>query len=160
MDLYKQTVTSWVKPVGEALAQPGDRIAEDKHSEDQHNVYEVLLVRNHKVVARALTDQGVEKGAKYLLPKTYHELHGATDLGGSAQLVLFRDPVKLAKQQKKTTAERTRAAPGESKIDKCKAIFAANRDAPKADLIKRFVEEVGCTPAGANTYYLTCKKTV
>lgn len=47
---------------------------------------------------------------------------------------------------------------GPTKMDLCKEIFAANKDKPKAEVIALFVSEAKCTPAGANTYYLTCKK--
>lgn len=46
----------------------------------------------------------------------------------------------------------------ESKISKCRAIYAAMPGAAKADVVKRFIDEAGCTKMGANTYYITCSK--
>lgn len=108
----------------------------------------LLLRKDHCVV---LLSAGPKAGKKVQMPltfpatidgETYHVDAPATDVAPEAK------------------AKRTRPAPGESKLDKCKAIFAANREADKATVIKMFVEQAQCTPAGANTYYLTCKKTV
>lgn len=56
-------------------------------------------------------------------------------------------------------AKRQRAEPGQpTKIEKCRALFAANPGIDKPAMIKLFVEQAGCTPQGANTYFITCKK--
>jgi hypothetical protein len=55
-------------------------------------------------------------------------------------------------------APRAKAAPGETKIAKCRAIFAANKDLDKDAMIAKFVADAGCTPQGAVTYYITCRK--
>lgn len=107
----------------------------------------LLLRKDHCVV---LISAGPKAGTKVQMPLTFP----ATVDGATYHVDM--PEVSAAPVAKK----RVKAAPGETKIDKCKVIFAAHRDAPKADVIKMFVEEVGCTPAGANTYFLTCKKTV
>lgn len=47
---------------------------------------------------------------------------------------------------------------GGSKIDNCKMIYKTNRGVDRALIIDKFIKMAGCTPAGANTYYATCKK--
>lgn len=59
---------------------------------------------------------------------------------------------------KPVRAPRVKAAPGETKIAKCRAIFAANPTLDKDAMIAKFVADAGCTPAGAVTYYITCRK--
>lgn len=51
-----------------------------------------------------------------------------------------------------------RAAEGETKISKCKALFAAHPEWTREQMEKAFIDDVHCTKAGATTYYLTCKK--
>ena len=56
-------------------------------------------------------------------------------------------------------SKRQRAAKGETKLDKCRAILKQSApDAVKADVVAKFISEALCTPAGANTYYLLLKK--
>lgn len=48
---------------------------------------------------------------------------------------------------------------GKSKLDVCKALYAANSSTlTRQQMIQLFVSKAGCTPAGASTYYATCKK--
>ena len=47
---------------------------------------------------------------------------------------------------------------GQSKLDQCWSIYKQNVGQSRADVIKQMVERAGCTPAGASTYYSTCKK--
>lgn len=58
-----------------------------------------------------------------------------------------------------TPAPKAKKDKGETKIAKCRAIYAASPEGTlKADIVARFVNEAGCTPAGANTYYVTLSK--
>lgn len=45
-----------------------------------------------------------------------------------------------------------------SKIDICKRLYTANRSLSRALMLKKFIDVAKCTPAGAGTYYATCKK--
>lgn len=45
-----------------------------------------------------------------------------------------------------------------SKLDSCRAIYAANTGLTRQQMIQLFVAKAGCTPAGASTYYNTCRK--
>lgn len=47
---------------------------------------------------------------------------------------------------------------GESKIDACKKLYLRYSMCSRSEIIAKFVAEAGCTPAGAGTYYATCKK--
>lgn len=49
-------------------------------------------------------------------------------------------------------------ATGETKIAKCRALYAANSTLSREEITALFVSEAGCTPAGAVTYFLTCQK--
>jgi hypothetical protein len=53
---------------------------------------------------------------------------------------------------------RTPRVPGETKIGRCRALYdELHLTVSREQMIERFVQ-IGCTPAGAVTYYLTCKK--
>lgn len=47
---------------------------------------------------------------------------------------------------------------GVTKIQRCRELYAANIQLDKPAMIDLFVREAGCTPMGANTYYITCRK--
>lgn len=68
------------------------------------------------------------------------------------------DDVRLVADAKRPEPKTT-AAPkvGESKMDACKRIYATSRSLSRQEIIALFIG-VGCTPAGAATYYATCKK--
>ncbi len=44
-----------------------------------------------------------------------------------------------------------------SKLQICKDIYRINKHLSRADVIKAFITHAQCTPAGASTYYNTCK---
>lgn len=46
---------------------------------------------------------------------------------------------------------------GRTKMEHCTGIYLSNRALQRAELIKLFVSQAGCTPAGAATYYATLK---
>lgn len=48
--------------------------------------------------------------------------------------------------------------PGASKIDVCKKLYLKYSMLSRSEIIAKFTAEAGCTPAGAATYYATCKK--
>lgn len=45
-----------------------------------------------------------------------------------------------------------------SKMQMCKQLYAANGHLSRSKIIELFVNQAGCTPAGANTYYHTISK--
>lgn len=45
-----------------------------------------------------------------------------------------------------------------TKLDQCKALYLKYSMLSRAEIIAKFVAAAGCTPAGAGTYYATCKK--
>ena len=47
---------------------------------------------------------------------------------------------------------------GGNKIDICKTLYLKFSMLSRAEIIAKFVSQAGCTPAGAGTYYATCKK--
>lgn len=113
----------------------------------------ILLVRKDHCVV--LVSAGPQAGKKVTMPLTYP----ATING----VVYCVDKEVAVAAPVTDQPKREKPAPGESKIARCKAIYAAfsftgDAKADKAAIVKRFVEEVGCTPAGANTYYITCTK--
>lgn len=55
--------------------------------------------------------------------------------------------------------KRVKPAAGESKIAKCKAFYADNKDKlTRVEMTAAFVDQFACTKQGAVTYYLTCAK--
>lgn len=163
-DLIQETRQKFIPQptTGDAVlkARVGDRMIVMAITGDL-DVVEVILTRKNHVVARCLTSDHLEQGSKYQMPIEFMGMWPAPLPYGTA--TLFRTPEHAGEDDGVAQAaapKRTRPAPGESKLDKCKAIFAANREADKTTVVKMFVEQAGCTPAGANTYYLTCKKVV
>ena len=54
--------------------------------------------------------------------------------------------------------ERARVSRNASKLEQCRALWVSNSNAARQGVIALFVNEVGCTPAGAATYYAKIKK--
>lgn len=67
---------------------------------------------------------------------------------------------KIQVKVKKATAPASKPAfpTGETKLAKCYKLFENYPGYTRAEMINVFVQEAGCTPAGAATYYATCKK--
>lgn len=67
---------------------------------------------------------------------------------------------KIQVKIKKATAPATKPSipTGETKLAKCYKLFENYPGYTRAEMINVFVQEAGCTPAGAATYYATCKK--
>lgn len=111
----------------------------------------LLLRKDHCVV---LVSSGPKAGKKVQMPLTFP----ATVDGATYHVDMPAVVADVVKEK------RVKPAPGESKIAKCKAIYAAypfsaDLKADRAGIIKKFIEEVNCTPQGAVTYFLTCAKT-
>lgn len=67
---------------------------------------------------------------------------------------------KIQVKVKKATAPASKPSvpTGESKIAKCYKLFENYPGYTRAEMINVFVQEAGCTPAGAATYYSSIKK--
>lgn len=137
------------KPV--TIQKPGSDVVHLSETAQLITYGRILLVRKDHCVV--LVSAGPNAGKKVQMPLTF-----PATIDGVTYCV--NAPVASEQEAPVEKVKRVKAAPGETKMDKCKVIFAAHRDAPKADVIKMFIEQAGCTPAGANTYFLTCKKTV
>lgn len=59
---------------------------------------------------------------------------------------------------KPTVTVPTAPAYAGTKLDQCKHLYLKFSMLSRADVIAKFVSQAGCTPAGAGTYYATCKK--
>jgi DNA-directed RNA polymerase subunit RPC12/RpoP len=90
-----------------------------------------------------------QRGVKYWHPNC-----------GSANYPLV--PATAQKQPVATVHVRPQTTPVQpaagSKFDQCLKIYNTNKDRLfKQDMIDLFINNVGCTPAGASTYYYKCK---
>jgi SprT protein len=47
---------------------------------------------------------------------------------------------------------------GLNKLDTCKRLYVLFHHLTRGEIIAKFISTAGCTPAGANTYYATCKR--
>jgi hypothetical protein len=117
-------------------------------------VVTVLLVRRKNLIVRV----DGETSKFELMFTTWTQEDGLPMIHGGGQLSLWVPTASAAGEAKPARAPRVKAAPGETKIAKCRAIYAANKDLDKDAMIAKFVADAGCTPAGAVTYYITCRK--
>lgn len=105
----------------------------------------LLLRKNTCIVLVAATQKKVELPLTF--PATIDGVTYVVDVPHEADKVLTQ---KVARVKP--------AAGGETKIAMCKRIYAEMAGSDKADIVARFVSEAKCTPAGANTYFITCAK--
>ena len=78
----------------------------------------------------------------------------------AGKLTLVTSKAPAATVHVKPTAPATPKAPATgtgSKLERCYAMYKSHPTLPRASLIQHFVQ-LGCTPAGAATYYATCRK--
>lgn len=121
----------------------------------RERVVDILLTRRNSLVCRA--EGAVAKFELMFTVWTQEDGMPLIHNGGQLYLWVPRPvPAPVAIERRK--APRPPLACGESKIAKCRAIYAEAPTLDKVAMIKRFVDEAGCTPLGAVTYYLTCKK--
>lgn len=122
-------------------------------SENQFFTFgKILLTRKNEVIVLVA---GVAK-KKVTLPNVF-----PATIDGVTYVVDVPDaPVAVSTDKPK----RERPVAGaETKISICKRIFAEMQGgviggSDKAAIVARFVSEANCTPAGANTYFITCMK--
>lgn len=120
------------------------------------SLLEVIMTRKNGVIARVLESDGDFKvGAKFVMPVQYTDGWPKPINGGQVQL--FHKPGAEVNEVK-PRAVRARADGGETKIAKCRAIYAANKGKSKAEVVALFISQAECTVQGANTYYITCAK--
>ena len=157
--IIEQTQTTWNggNRESEQIVQAvvNDRLVFMSISGDSA-VLEVILPKKNGVVARVLESDAhdMEVGKKYVMPVAYHD--GWPKPIASGQVQLYRKPGEASAAVK--PARTPRPVNGETKIAKCRAIFAANKGMSKAEVVALFISQAECTVQGANTYSVTCAK--
>lgn len=89
---------------------------------------------------------------KAIMDKINSSTITVTDLTGKKPVITSYPPSKPAAP---ITGNKNAYA---SKLDHCKDIYKLNKLSGRQTVIMLFVSIAGCTPAGAGTYYATCKK--
>lgn len=131
-------------------AATGDRIKMLEPTKLGGDIAEVIMVRKQGIVARSLLNPKI----KYDLPLNYCV---SGSIHNDKHLFLYRSPKNIViKTPSKTRQKRVKG--GITKIQRCRELYAANPSLDKAAMLELFQREAGCTPLGANTYYLLCKK--
>jgi len=112
---------------------------------------QVTLLKKSDLIV--LVSAGEQAGKKVRLPLTF-----PCTVDGVEYVVDAPEPV--AAEDVKPKKAGPKRGEGPTKLDKCKAIFAEykGKDFLKSTVVQRFIDEAACTPAGANTYFLLCKK--
>jgi hypothetical protein len=118
-------------------------------------VVNILLTRRKVLICRKANDEHAKKFEMYFT--VWDQQDGLPRIANGYQWTLYV-PVDAPASDAKPVVKRVNAAPGETKIAKCRAIYAAHKDLDKEALLAKFVAEAGCTPAGAVTYLITCRK--
>ena len=87
-----------------------------------------------------------------------HYTHGACGRA-RGKLTLVGSKAPAATVHVKPATPKTPSAPAGtgSKLERCYAMYKAHPTLARAQLIQHFIQ-LGCTPAGAATYYANCKK--
>lgn len=129
-------------------ATTSDRIVRTEVTGDT-TIWSILMVRKTSLIIR-------QHGTNQKAELRNVDFTGWPVMWGDAQVQLFR-PLNLP-ETGATAVKRTRPVIGESKIAKCKQIYASNPTFTREQMIAAFIAEAACTPAGAVTYFLTCKK--
>ena len=74
-----------------------------------------------------------------------------------ANIIKMPEPLRPMRMAAQPAAPAPAASAVVSKLAQCKVIYAANASLTRAEVIVLFMEQAGCTKAGASTYYQTCK---
>lgn len=137
-----------------AIAGSADKLISYDTNTGAEYVYEIIMVRKDHVVARIVGKHKVGTVVKMQLPNSWPVQGVMID---SSVFKLYQKPgtAPVAGKAKKAGPKR---GDGPTKMDKCRAIVKANPNLAKVEMIAKFVGEAGCTPMGANTYYLTIMK--
>ncbi len=117
-------------------------------------VINILLTRDNRIICRAAEGDAPKFE---LFVTTWTQEDGKPLINGGMLWKLYV-PQGSAAPAVDAAPKRERPQKGESKLDKCRAIYAANKHLDRAAIKKMFVEQAGCTEGGANTYYLTISK--
>lgn len=109
----------------------------------------VLLRKKHCIV---LVSVGPQAGKKIDMPLVYPaQIEGTTYHVDVPQEIEDTSPAEP--KRVKTSLEG-----GVTKIQRCRELYAANPQFTREQMIALFISEAKCTPQGAVTYFLTCKK--
>ena len=105
-------------------------------------------------------DVGPKVNANIQRGKTYH--HNGCRNSKLVPFVSVQQPAPTNVAPAAKPVQRVPApimTPGSSKIARCQQIYNQYKNTyTRAQIIALFVQNVNCTPAGASTYYATCKK--
>lgn len=110
-----------------------------------------------------LTPQKSEKQRAGLLRAFHRACKGSTLVEKNtkettvANIIKMPEPLRPMRMAAQAAAPMPTAPTGSSKLAQCKVIYAANASLTRAEVIVLFMEQAGCTKAGASTYYQTCK---
>lgn len=121
----------------------------------KETVINILLTRDNRLICRA-AEGSAPKFELFFTSWTQED--GKPLINGGVMWKLYVPLGSKADPAAPAETKRVKPAKGESKLDKCRAIFKANAGLDKVAMKKLFVEQGGCTEGGANTYYLTISK--
>jgi hypothetical protein len=117
----------------------------------------ILLVRDDHVIV-LVSSTGKKERLERTFPQQWNGVTLHYDMPEGHDL----PPAQTAEEAGENAAEppkkRGRQMEGETKMQKCRRIFAEMNGKPKADIVARFISDAGCTAGGANTYYCTLVK--
>lgn len=113
----------------------------------EFDVLTILLVRKKTVIAAKKNAAGVTL-MKVEIPKIVDAL---------APTWVYEPEAAEEVKPKKAAPVRVLEG-GITKIQRCRELYAANVQMSREEMVALFVKEANCTPQGAVTYYITCKK--
>lgn len=113
----------------------------------EFQVFTVLLVRKRTVIAAQRNAAGVTL-SKIEIPIT---------VGPNDNTWVYEPEAAEVVKPKKAGPTRPIEG-GITKIQRCRELFAANVQMSRDEMIELFIKEANCTPQGAVTYFITCKK--
>lgn len=126
-----------------------NKVAMILSSNPEFEVFTVLLVRKTTVIAAVRDAKGVAI-KKIELDRTIVPVN--------SNYWIYEPEVAVDTAPTKEKRVKVALEGGITKIQRCRELFAANAQLDKAAMIDLFVREAQCTPMGANTYYITCRK--
>lgn len=125
-----------------------NKVAMILDSRGEFDVFTVLLVRKKTVVAAVRDAKGV----------TIKKIEIGKIVASGDNTWVYEPEVAADTAPTKEKRVKVALEGGITKIQRCRELFAANAQLDKAAMIDLFVREAQCTPMGANTYYITCRK--
>lgn len=152
------TAVRYVNEGAPCKARVGDKIIAELDGQLFTPAFEVLLVRKDHIIVR---ETGKKGAAKLQMPLTWDKNGAKLDVSTMPMHLYLKGEVTglpVATDTPKKAGPKRDLTGAPTKISMCREIYAANMDKSKEEIIALFVKDAKCTPLGANTYYLTCKK--